>query len=146
MAPPAPVFDEAKRLAELAERRARVAKAIGPKAIMVLFSAESRVYANDVDYQFRQENNLYYLTNLKQRGATLVLMPGNAQMPELLFLPRRSARLETWTGRMYSVDEARKLSGVKDIWEASEFEPFMAALAARQTYRPKEQPLAEGIG
>ena len=88
--PPAPVFEDAKRLDELAARRKRVAETIGPKAILVMFSAEPRVYANDVDYQFRQENNLYYLTNLGQQRATLVLMPGNPQMPEVLFLPRRN--------------------------------------------------------
>src|SRR5207253_1121339 len=65
--PPAPVFEDAKRLDELAARRKRVAETIGPKAILVMFSAEPRVYANDVDYQFRQENNLYYLTNLGQK-------------------------------------------------------------------------------
>ena len=138
-APPAPVFDEAKRLAELAERRARVARTIGPKAIMVLFSAEPRVYANDVNYEYRQENNLYYLTNLKQKGATLVLMPGNPQTPELLFLPRRNPSFETWNGRMYSPLEAKQVSGVKDIWEAGEFEPFIAALAARRAYRPQDR-------
>jgi len=79
--PPAPVFEDAKRLNELAARRKRVAETIGSKAILVMFSAEPRVYTNDVEYQFRQENNLYYLTNLGQRGATLVLMPGNPQLP-----------------------------------------------------------------
>src|SRR6267378_4759759 len=103
--PPAPVFDEGKRLAELAERRARVARTIGPKAILVLFSAEPRVYANDVDYEYRQANNLYYLTNLKQKGATLVLMPGNPATPEILFLPRRNPAAETWTGHMYRPEE-----------------------------------------
>ena len=78
---PAPVFDEAKRLDELAARRKHVAEVIGAKAILVLFSTEPRVYTNDVDYQFRQENNLYYLTNLNQKRATLVLMPGNTQLP-----------------------------------------------------------------
>src|ERR1700752_401206 len=58
--PPAPVFDQAKRLEELAARRKRVAESIGSKAMLVLFSGELRVYANDVEYQFRQENNLYY--------------------------------------------------------------------------------------
>src|SRR5439155_9521885 len=67
--PPAPIFDQAKRLAELAARRKRVAEAIGTKSILIMFSAEPRVYANDVDYQFRQENNLYYLTNLTQPRA-----------------------------------------------------------------------------
>jgi Xaa-Pro aminopeptidase len=137
--PRAPVFDETKRLSELGSRRRRVAEAIGPKAVMVMFSGEPRVYANDVDYPFRQENNLYYLTNLGQKGATLVLMPGNTAMPEVLFLPRRSAAAETWTGHMYSPQEAAQLSGIKEIWEANEFGPFMTALAKREVYRPKPE-------
>ncbi|MEK6335835.1 MAG: aminopeptidase P family protein [Acidobacteriota bacterium] len=143
--PPAPVFEEAKRLEELAARRKRVADAIGPNSILILFSAEPRVYTNDVDYQFRQENNLYYLTNLNQKGATLVLMPGNPQTPEILFLPRRNPAAETWTGHMYSPEEAKQISGIKEIWDAdirrprtqgTEFEAFITALRARQPYRP----------
>src|SRR6266498_3693221 len=135
--PPAPVFDDARRLAELAARRKQVADTIGPASILVLFSTEPRVYTNDVDYEYRQENNLYYLTNLKQKGATLVLTPSNEVTPEILFLPRRSPAAETWTGHMYSVEEASQISGIKEIWEASEFEPFLKALRNRQPYRPK---------
>ena len=134
--PPAPRIDDKDRLTELAQRRARVAQAIGPKAILVLFSGEPRVYANDVDYQFRQENNLYYLTNLKQVGATLVLLPGNTT---ILFLPRRNPAAETWTGHTYSPEEAAALSGVREIWEATEFEPFVTAIRNRQSFRPKDE-------
>jgi len=139
IAPAAPVFDEKERLAELAHRRARVAQNIGPKSLLILFSGESRVYANDVDYPFRQENNLFYLTNLKQEGATLVILPGNTQTPEILFLPRRNPAAETWTGHMYSPQEANQISGVKEIWEAREFKPFIEALQNRQPYRPKTE-------
>jgi Xaa-Pro aminopeptidase len=139
--PPAPVLDNAARLSELAQRRARVAERIGPKGLLVLFSTQPRVYANDVDYQYRQENNLYYLTNLKQKGATLVLMPGNPQLREILFMPKRDPAAETWTGHMYSPDEARAASGISEIWEAKEFEPFMQALRNRQPYRPKPESL-----
>lgn len=141
VAPPAPVFDDAARLSELASRRARVAQKVGPQSMLILFSTEPRVYTNDVDYEFRQENNLYYLTNLKQKGATLVLMPGNPQLPEVLFLPRRDPAAETWTGHMYSAEEAQAASGIKEIWEAGEFEPFMRALRNRQSYRPKADAL-----
>jgi Xaa-Pro aminopeptidase len=144
--PPAPVFDDAARLNELAERRQRVAQKIGAQSILVLFSTEPRVYTNDVDFEFRQENNLYYLTNLKQKGATLVLMPGNPQLTEVLFLPRRDPAAETWTGHMYSPEEARSISGVKEIWEAGEFEPFMRALRNRQPYRPKAEALLMSSG
>lgn len=141
IAPPAPVFDDAARLAELAARRARVAEKIGPKSVLVLFSTEPRVYTNDVDYEYRQENNLYYLTNLKQKNATLVVMPGNSQTPAILFLPRRDPSAETWTGHMYGPEEARKISGITEIWEASEFEPFMRGLRTRQPYRPKSEAM-----
>ena len=139
--PPAPVFDDKERVAELMQRRERVAQTIGPQSFMILFSTEPRVYANDVDYPYRQENNLYYLTNLKQKGATLVLLPGNTKMREILFMPRRDARAETWTGHMYSAEEASQLSGIREIWLASEFEPFLKALRNRQPYRPKPEAI-----
>lgn len=147
MAPRAPVFDEKTRHAELAGRRARVGQSVGPRGILILFSTEPRVYTNDVDYHYRQENNLYYLTNLKQKRATLVLAPGNEVVPEILFLPRRSPVAETWTGHMYSAAEASQVSGIKEIWEASEFEPFVRSLRNRQPYRPKpENVLISSIG
>lgn len=136
VAPPSPVFPDAERVGELGQRRARVAQAIGGNSVMVLFSAEPRVYANDVYYEYRQENNLYYLTHLKQQGATLVLMPGNTQTPEILFLPRRIPQAEVWNGKMYAPAEAAARSGVKEIWDAREFKPFVEALKAKRPYRP----------
>jgi Xaa-Pro aminopeptidase len=135
--PAAPVFDDKTRLAELRGRRARIGQAVGAKGMLVLLSAEPRVYTNDVDYEYRQENNLYYLTNLAQKGATLVLTPSNSLTPEILFLPRRNAFAETWTGHMYSADEASQISGITEIWESSELEPFLRSLRAREAYRPK---------
>jgi Xaa-Pro aminopeptidase len=139
--PPAPVFENAKRLEELAARRKHVADSIGPKGMLVLFSAEPRLYTNDVDYQYRQENNLFYLTSLNQKRATLVLLPGNFVTPEILFLPRRNPAAETRTGHMYSPQEAAQLSGINEIWEASEFGPFVSALAKQEFYRPKPEKI-----
>src|SRR6185503_15159434 len=139
LTPPAPVFTDKERLTELSQRRERVAQSVGPQSLLILFSTEPRVYANDVDYPYRQENNLFYLTNLKQKGATLVLLPGNTKVREILFMPRRNPATETWTGHMYSAEEAKQLSGVTEIWQASEFDPFIKALRNRQPYRPKPE-------
>jgi Xaa-Pro aminopeptidase len=139
LTPPAPVFDDKERVAELIQRRERVAKSIGPQSFMILFSTEPRVYANDVDYPYRQENNLYYLTQLKQKGATLVLLPGNTRTREILFMPKRNPGAETWTGHMYSAEEANQLSGIREIWNNTEFEPFIKAIRNRQPYRPKQE-------
>jgi Xaa-Pro aminopeptidase len=136
-APPAPTFTDEERQAELRSRRERVMAKLGPNSLLVLFSAVPRVYTNDVDYKFRQENNLYYLTALKQEGATLVMLRGaDGRAREILFLRRRNPAAETWTGHMYSPEEARAVSGLQEIWEAKEFEPFMKAVRARLTYRP----------
>src|SRR6185295_11148030 len=139
LTPRAPVFEDKERVAELIQRRERVAKSVGPQSLVILFSTEPRVYANDVDYPYRQENNLYYLTHLKQKGATLVLLPGNTRVREILFMPRRNPAAETWTGHMYSAEEANQLSGIREIWNASEFDSFIKALRNRQPYRPKAE-------
>jgi Xaa-Pro aminopeptidase len=137
--PPAPVFDDKERVAELMQRRQRVAEKIGPHSMLILFSTDPRVYTNDVYYPYRQENNLYYLTNLKQNNATLVLLPGNTKVREILFLPRRNPLTETWNGHMYTPEEAFQLSGIREIWQSSEFDPFIKALRNRQPYRPKPE-------
>ena len=139
-APPAPEFTKEERHAELRARRVRVMERLGPNSLLVLFSAEPRVYTNDVDYEFRQENNLYYLTALRQEGATLVMLRGSAgPAREILFLPRRIPARETWDGHMYSPEEARDASGLGEIWDAREFEPFMKAVRSRLSYRPAPQ-------
>jgi Xaa-Pro aminopeptidase len=138
--PPAPVFDEKERLGELAARRARVAEQIGNKSLLVMFIGQARNYTGDVDYKFRSENNFYYLTNLQQQGAFLVLLPGNDGAREILFIRRRNPAIETWTGKMYSPEEARAISGISEIWEAREFPRFIAALHARETnYHPAKE-------
>jgi len=137
--PPAPVFDDKERVAELMQRRERVAQSVGPQSFLILFSTDPRVYTNDVTYPYRQENNLYYLTNLKQNNATLVLLPGNTKVREILFMPRRDPLRETWNGHMYTPEEAFRLSGIREIWQASEFDPFIKALRNRQPYRPKPE-------
>ena len=140
IAPPAPVFEAKDRIAELTQRRQRVADKLGAQSLLILFSTEPRIYSNSVNYPYRQENNLYYLTNLKQKSATLVLLPGATKGPrEILFLPRRNPLTETWDGKMYSAEEAHERSGVREIWDSREFEPFIAALRNRQPYRPKPE-------
>ena len=57
---------------------------IGEKGILILYAAETRNYANDVQWPFRQENDFFYLTGLTQPGATLVIAPGAGKMREMV--------------------------------------------------------------
>ncbi len=137
--PPAPKFTDAERQAELARRRVNAAKAMADKSAMILFSAEPKIYTGDVDFLYRQENNLYYLTNLKQNNATLVLLKDGGTVREILFLPKRSPADETWHGKMYSKEEAARISGVKTIVEASELNNFLQALKDKKSFTAKDE-------
>ncbi|HKP67772.1 MAG TPA: aminopeptidase P family protein [Pyrinomonadaceae bacterium] len=137
--PPAPKFSDAERQAELAKRRAAVAAKMADNSIMVLFSAEPKLYANDVDYIFRQENNLYYLTGLKQEAATLVITKSGGTVSETLFLPKRDPRREAWDGKMYSREQAQTVSGVKSIVDSEELNAFLASLKSRANFVSKDQ-------
>lgn len=128
VAPPEPKFTDAQRVAELKSRRDKVIERIGKNSAMILFSGVSRVYTGDVEYPFRQENNLYYLTNVKQEGIALVLIPGATKTKEILFIGERVPSRETWTGRMIAFDEARALTGIQDVWDIKLLPQFLAYL------------------
>jgi Xaa-Pro aminopeptidase len=136
--PPAPVVTDAERQAELGSRRSAVRGKMGKDSVLIMFSTEPRIYTNDVDYYYRQENDLYYLTTLKQEHATLVLLPGNEPFGEVLFIPKKNPAAETWTGKMYSKDDARRLSGISTILYDEELKPFLDSLKAKKAFVSKE--------
>lgn len=140
--PSAPKFTDAERQAELAKRRADVGKAMIDNSVMILFSAEPKNYAGDVDFYYRQENNLYYLTNLRQNHATLVLIKEGENVREILFLPKRNPAAETWNGKMYSREQAANISGVKTIVDSSELDNFLQSLKDKKAFSVKGESVS----
>lgn len=132
--PPAPKISVEERHAELAKRRAAVAAKMDDKSVLVMFSAESKLYTNDVDYVFRQENNLYYLTGMKQIGATLVITKDGGKVTETLFIPKRNPLRESWEGRMYSNEDATRISGVETIADAADRDKYLDALKNKRDW------------
>lgn len=130
--PAAPAFTDAERHAELTRRRAAVAARMQDNSVLIMLSAEPRIYTNDVDYVFRQENNLYYLTALKQKGATLVITKRGGVTAETLYLPKREPANETWNGRMYSATDATRISGIRTIVDSEKWTDFYQSIKARR--------------
>jgi Xaa-Pro aminopeptidase len=117
---------------DLSARRARMMERLGTETMAVLFSSPERNYSLDVDYEYRQDSNLYYLTGLLQPDSILVLMPGNASRREILFVTERNPEREHWNGRLLSRAEAAELTGVKTVMGRNQFEPFIAAILGRR--------------
>ncbi len=136
--PPAPVITDAERHAELARRRAAVAERMEDNSILVLLSTTPKLYSNSVSYVYRQENNLVYLTGLKQNNITFVMTKTGDEVKEFLFLPKRNPVSEAWDGKMYSTEEAAAISGLKTIIPSGEQEKFLTALKNKMPFRSTE--------
>ena len=68
--------------------------ALDAQTMFIAWSAPPAVYSKDVNYQYRQDSNLSYLTGVDQEGAVLVLMPGNDKAREVLFIREPEPRRE----------------------------------------------------
>jgi Xaa-Pro aminopeptidase len=107
-------------------------EALGPESVLVHWSAPARVYSRDVDYEYRQDSDLLYLTGVDQEGTTLVLLPGNKTKKSILFVSDADARREHREGHLLSKPEAQELSGVDEVRLASELDGFLTGLMNRQ--------------
>ncbi len=118
---------------DLAARRSRLMEKLGPQTMAIFWSAPSRVYSLDVDYEYRQDSHLQYLTGVTQDGTILVLVPGSAKQA-FLFIHEPNPRREHWNGHLLTKDEARAATGIETIYHVSEFEAFVTALFNQQPY------------
>jgi Xaa-Pro aminopeptidase len=136
MASTAPAAANDDLAADLAARRAKVMERIGPAAMLVMWSAPVQRYSRDVDYEYRQDSNLYYLTGITQDETVLVLMPGNATRKEILFVRDRDPLREHWQGRLLSRNEASARSGIQTVMTTGQFDAFATAMLARRAVDP----------
>jgi Xaa-Pro aminopeptidase len=119
---------------DLAARRARLMERLGPDAVAIVWSAPERVYSLDVDYEYRQDSHLLYLTGIDQPDTILVLVPGAKAMREVLFVREANALREHREGHTLTKAEATEHSGIRTVYLASEFEPFITALFNKRVY------------
>ena len=120
--------------ADLKARRAKVMERLGPNSILILFSADEKVYSNDVNYEFRQDSNLFYLTGVDQPDTILVLMPGNQERREMLFVKPPDPTQEHWTGHVLDKQEATRASGVATVNTTNQFETFLASILSGRPF------------
>jgi Xaa-Pro aminopeptidase len=105
---------------------------LGADALAILWSAPTRLYSLDVEYEYRQDSNFLYLTGIDQEETILVLMPGNQKRKEILFIRSADPRREHWNGHSLTPVEAAALSGIETVMTVDQFEPFVAAMFSKR--------------
>ena len=89
---------------EFKERRERVLAAIHP-GVLVIPSAPLAIRNNDVEHEYRQDSDLFYLTGFDEPESVLVLNSTSDQ-PFTLFVRARDPEREVWDGARAGVEGA----------------------------------------
>ena len=92
-------------------------------AISILNSNDEFPRSGDQNYPYKQNSDLFYLTGIDQEHTILLLFPDcpNPLYKEVLFLRQTNEHIAIWEGHKYSIEEAKKISGIKNIFWIGEF-------------------------
>jgi Xaa-Pro aminopeptidase len=95
-------------------------------AVAVLPSAPVFVRNNDVDHEYRQDSDLYYLTGFDEPESVLVL--DAPQRKTTLFVRPRDREREVWDGPRAGVDRAKDRFGADEAIVTGELDEKLPAL------------------
>ena len=88
----------------------------------VFASAPMAVMHNDVEYNFRQDSDFYYLTGFDEPGAIAVLAPHHEEHRFVLFVRPKDKDKEIWSGRRLGVEAAKAALGADEVFSLEELD------------------------
>lgn len=108
------------------DRRDALRALMPDSSVAVFFSNAVHTRANDVDYDFHQDPNLYYLTGLREPNAVLLVFKEKRKIDtlftnEILFVQKRSPKDEAWTGKRLGPAGAKTQLRISTVLEGKEF-------------------------
>ncbi|WP_424962856.1 aminopeptidase P family protein [Ekhidna sp.] len=111
------------------ERRGLVREKMPANSVAVFFANPVRNRANDVDYVYHQDPNLYYLTGYKEPHAVLLIFKAEQDGPEgsyneIFFIQPRNAMAEMWTGRRMGISGVKDKLAFNQVFNNTEFEDY----------------------
>ena len=112
------------------KNREALRDAMPKNSVAILFSNPIRNRSNDVDYEYHQDPNFYYLTGLREPHAAVIIykeeqeFKNNLTTNEILFLQKREKQNELWTGKRLGVDAAILELGINTAMENEKFLSF----------------------
>jgi Xaa-Pro aminopeptidase len=101
-------------------RRAALRKALPSKTCAVFFANPIRNRTNDVDFQYVQDPDFYYLTGLTEPNSVLFIFSDSItwegrNISDLVFIQDKSPKDELWTGKIAGKEYVDQVLGLKAI-------------------------------
>lgn len=119
------------------QRRQTLMEKIGA-GTAIFRSAPTAVMHNDVEYNFRQDSDFFYLTGFDEANAVAVFAPHHEAHQFVLFVQPKDPEKETWHGYRVGVEAAKECYGADvtyPITEINEHLPKYLEQADRIYYR-----------
>lgn len=117
-----------KQLFEI--NRQNFAKKLHKNAIAIFQSNDEFPRSGDQAHTFKQNADLFYLSGIDQEQTILILFPDcpNPLYKEVLFLRQTSEHIAVWEGHKLTIREAKKVSGIENIFWLDEFWNILPAI------------------
>lgn len=113
-----------------AGRRAALRSIMPDNSVMVVFAYPTRTYSNDVEYLYHPNPDMYYFSGYREPHSLLLIFKeeqtdatGN-KYKEILFVQKRNAQAEQWTGRRLGTEGAKEKLGIKMAFNGNDFKKF----------------------
>ena len=122
-------------LSTYAARRQAFLKQMGD-GIAIFPAAPTSIRSQDVEYRYRQNNDLYYLTGFPEPESLCLLSPNHDTEQFILFVRPCDKEKETWTGKRFGVEGAQEFFGVDAAYTIDQLDEVLPEhlLAAEKIY------------
>ena len=105
------------------ENRKRLAALLTPKSLAVVNANDLLPVNADATLVMHPNSDLFFLSGIEQEESILLVFPDAVEEKnrEILFLREPNEHLKIWEGYKHTKEDARKISGIKNVQWLSEF-------------------------
>jgi Xaa-Pro aminopeptidase len=108
------------------ERRQKLRDLMPDSSVAVFFSSPIRNRSNDVDYEYHQDPDFYYLTGLREPHSVVVIHKHPVEVngkrtDEIIFVQPRDSKQELWAGKRLGVDGVKQILGFEVVVPNTKF-------------------------
>lgn len=113
-----------------AGRRTALRQLMPANSVTVVFAYPTRTFSNDVDYLYHQNPDMYYFSGYKEPQSMLLIFKDEQtdsaghKYSEALFVQKKNAQAEQWTGRRLGVEGAKEKLGIPMSFNGEDFKNF----------------------
>lgn len=105
--------------------RKKLVDSLKEKSVYIIHSGIEFQKTADENYPFTINRNFYYLTGINQSNVILMIIKGEKEYKEFLFIEENDPVLVKWVGAKLYKEEAMEISGIKNIKYLDDFDGFV---------------------